>query len=79
MEIRKRKFIWIEHTLRKNDSDIARQLCKWNPQGTRGRGMPRSSWRRTTLTGCGKRSRSDLRLIATDREGWRIFVAYLCS
>jgi hypothetical protein len=38
MEIRKRKFRWICHTLRKDDE-----------QGNRGRGRARNSWRRSTL------------------------------
>jgi hypothetical protein len=43
-EIRKRKFGWIGHTLRKDDSERYKVALQWNPQGTRGRGRPRNSW-----------------------------------
>jgi hypothetical protein len=65
-EIRKHKFSWIGHTLHKDDKDDS-EPCKaalqWNPQGTRGRGRPRNSWRQTILIESGKHSWSDLRFI----------------
>jgi ribosomal 50S subunit-associated protein YjgA (DUF615 family) len=42
-EIRKRKFVWIGHTLRKDDSEPCKAALQWNPQGTRARGRPRNS------------------------------------
>jgi hypothetical protein len=57
-EIRKRKFGWIGHTLRKDDSEPCKAALQWNPQGTQGRGRPR-----TTLNESGKHSWSDLRFI----------------
>jgi hypothetical protein len=77
--IRKRKFGWNGHTLRKDDSEPCKAALQWNPQGTRGRGRPRNSWRRTTLNGSGKHSWSDLKFITRSREGWRRFVDNLCS
>jgi hypothetical protein len=78
-EIRQRKFGWIGHTLRKDDSEPCKAALQWNPQGTRRRGRPRNAWRRTTLNESGKHSWSDLRFIARNREGWRRFVDNLCS
>jgi hypothetical protein len=78
-EIRKRKFGWIGHTLRKDDSEPCKAALQWNPQGTRRSGRPRNSWRRTTLTVSKKHSWSVLRFIARNREGWRRFVDNLCS
>ena len=43
--IRKRKWRWIGHTLRKPASNITHLSLEWNPQGVRLRGRP--SWRRT--------------------------------
>ena len=37
LEIRKRKFIWIGHTLRKEDGEIPKAALHWNPQGNRKR------------------------------------------
>jgi hypothetical protein len=42
-EIRKCKFGWIGHTLRKDDSEPCKAALQCNPQGTRGRGRPRNS------------------------------------
>jgi hypothetical protein len=78
-EIRKRKFGGIGHTVHKDDSEPCKAALRWNPQGTRGRGRPRNSWRRNTLNESGKHSWSDLRFIASSREGWRRFVDNLCS
>jgi hypothetical protein len=78
-ELRKRKFGWIGHILHKDDSEPCKAALHWNPQGTRGRGRPRNSSRRTTLNESGKHSWSDLRFIARNREGWRRFVDNLCS
>jgi len=46
LEVRKRKFRWIGHTLRKEDGEIPKAALLWNPQGNRKRGRPRNSWRR---------------------------------
>jgi hypothetical protein len=78
-EIRKRKFGWIGHTLRKDDSEPCKAAMQRNPQGTRGRGRPINSWRRTTPNESGKHSWSDLRFISRNREGWRRFVDNLYS
>jgi hypothetical protein len=43
-EIRRRKFGWIGHTLRKDDCGLCKAALQWSPQGTRGRGRPRYSW-----------------------------------
>jgi hypothetical protein len=47
LEIRKRKFRWIGHTLRKEDGEIPKVALLWNSQGNRERGRPRNSWRRS--------------------------------
>jgi hypothetical protein len=44
-EKRKHKFGWIGHILRNDDSEPCKAALQWNPQGTRGRGRPRNSWR----------------------------------
>jgi len=49
LQIRKHKWGWPGHTLRKPSDDIARQALEWNPQGKQGRGRSRNTWRRTML------------------------------
>jgi hypothetical protein len=44
LQIRKRKFRSIGHTLRKEDGAIPKAALLWNHQGNRKRGRPRNSW-----------------------------------
>ena len=54
LEIRKRKFRWIGHTLRKEDGEIPKAALHWNPQGIRKRGRPKNSWRRSVIKEMGR-------------------------
>ena len=54
LEIRKRKFRWIAHTLRKEDGETPKAALHWNPQGNRKRGRPRNSWRRSVIKEAGR-------------------------
>jgi hypothetical protein len=49
LEIRKRIFRWIGHTLRKEDGEIPKATLQWNPQESRKRGRPKNSWRRSVI------------------------------
>ena len=70
LEIRKRKFSWIGHTLRKEDGEIPKAALLWNPQGNRKRGRPRNSWRRSVVKEAG-RSWNELRFLSADRQKWK--------
>jgi hypothetical protein len=70
LEIRKRKFRWISHTLRKEDGEIPKAALLWNPQENMKRGRPRSSWRRSVIKEAG-RSWNELRFLAADRQKWK--------
>jgi len=43
LEIRKRKFRWICHTLRKEDGEISKAALLWSPEGSRKRERPKNS------------------------------------
>ncbi|VDO56751.1 unnamed protein product [Schistosoma margrebowiei] len=45
-EIRKRRWKWIGHTLRKSSNRITRQALTWNPEGKGKRGRPKNTLRR---------------------------------
>ncbi|VDP04130.1 unnamed protein product [Schistosoma margrebowiei] len=45
-EIRKRRWKWIRHTLRKSSNCITRQALTWNHEGKRKRGRPKNTLRR---------------------------------
>jgi hypothetical protein len=80
-EIKRRRWGWIGHTLRKPGNTIARQALTWNPQGKRRRGRPRNTWRReleANTRDAGLRWQQ-LVTVAQDRDRWRTVVNGLCS
>ena len=78
LEIRKRKFRWIGHTLRKEDKEVPKAALLWNPQGNRKRGRPKNSWRRSVMKEA-SRSWNELRFLAADRQKWKGLKDNLCS
>lgn len=80
-EIRKRKWRWIGHTLRKPSTSITRQALTWNPQGKRKRGRPKNTWRRDLAADTKEMGYTwkELEKIAQDRGHWRKVVDGLCS
>ncbi|CAH8612789.1 unnamed protein product [Schistosoma curassoni] len=49
-EIRKKRWKWIGHTLRKAPNCVTRQALTWNPEGQRKRGRPKKTLRREMET-----------------------------
>ena len=78
--IKKRKWRWIGHTLRKDPTSIVRQSLDWNPQGKRRRGRPVLTWRRTLDKELKTISLSwnETKARAQDRPRWRKVVDDLC-
>ena len=79
-EIKKRKWKWIGHTLRKGEGAVEREALEWNPQGRRKRGRPKNSWRRTVeseIAGT-RMTWREVKRLAEDRGEWRLFVDALC-
>jgi hypothetical protein len=80
LQIRKRKWGWMGHTLWKPMEDIARQAPKWNPQGKWGRGRPKNTWWRTVLGEAkGMKKTWAIKCDAKNRVWWSILVDALCS
>ena len=80
ISIKKRKWGWIGHTLRKPPDDITRQSLEWNPQGRRRVGRPRQSWKRSIqddLKRSGK-TWAQTKKEAPNRVRWRSVVTALC-
>ena len=80
-QVRKRKWAWVGHTLRRPSNSITRQALHWNPQGKRKRGRPKNSWRRDTekeMKILGKNWK-ELQQLAEKRRLWRLFVDGPCS
>jgi hypothetical protein len=70
--VRKRKYEWIVHTLRKDYEEIPKAALQWIPQGVRKRGRSKNSWRRSAIKEAG-RSWNELRFLAADRQKWKEF------
>ena len=80
-ELRKRKWKWVGHTLRKEKPCITQQALRWNPQGKRRRGRPRNTWRRNTEKQMGEMGYSwgDIERLAQNRVRWKSVVGGLYS
>ncbi|VDP41003.1 unnamed protein product [Schistosoma margrebowiei] len=80
-EIRKRRWKWIGHTLRKSSNCITRQALTWNPEGKRTSGRPKNTLRRIIEADMKTMNYNwtQLERIAQDRVGWRMLVSGLCS
>ena len=80
-EIKKRKWGWIGHTLRKPAANITRQALDWNSQGKRKVGRPKQTWRRSIeakakTTGM---TWAELKKTSQNQVRSRSVVAALCS
>ena len=81
IHIRRKKWKWIGHTLRKPHNSVTKQALFWNPQGKRNRGRPKNNWRRSAeqeLRQIGLRW-TQIEHQAQDREQWKKTVNELCS
>ena len=47
VEISRRKWRWVSHTLRKDQSDITREAIIWTAEGKHKRGRSKLTWQRT--------------------------------
>ena len=81
IEIKRRKWHCIGHTLRKPISSITRQALTWNPQEKRKRGRPRNTWRRDMESEVRKMGYTwqEIITLAQRRIWWRAFIDGPCS
>ena len=79
--IRRRRWRWLGHTLRKPPRSSGRQALNWNPQGQRKRGRQRNTWRRELEMDIKRTGQTwkQLERIAQDIWDWRANVGGLCS
>ncbi len=77
LTIKQRKWRWLGHTLRKGQDDITNQSLKWNPQGNRKVGRPKSTWKRELQNELKKeinKTLSEASTVAASKEKWRDLV-----
>jgi hypothetical protein len=74
-----KKKVWMgwPHT-KKEDGEIPKAALLWNPQGSRERARPKTSWRRLVIKESG-RSWNELRLLMADRQKGRELIVSLYS
>ncbi|VDO73619.1 unnamed protein product [Schistosoma curassoni] len=79
--IRKRRWKWIEHTLRNSSNCITRQAPIWNPEEEWKRGRPNIRVSREIESDIKRMNKNwkELELIDQDRVGWGMLVWGLCS
>jgi hypothetical protein len=81
IQIKRRKWRWIGHTLRKPTGSIEKSVLDWNPQMARRRGHPKKTWKRTIEDEAMEAGKtwSEVKRMAVDRTRWRRFTDALCS
>ena len=80
-EIRRRRWRWIGHVLRRPPTAISRVALRWTPAGKRSRGRPKETWRRTVEAEMNLQGWkwNTLEKSAKDRDEWRSLVGALCA
>jgi hypothetical protein len=78
--LRKYRWRWINHILRKRTDDITRVALRWTPKGKEERQTQKPAWRRTV-----EKELQDINLIwgevekiAKSREDWEFLILTLC-
>ena len=81
LEIKKRRWKWIGHLLRRPADHIARIALRWTPDGTRRRGRPKETWRRTVESEMKEQgwTWSYLERQAQDRSQWFSLTDAFCT
>jgi hypothetical protein len=77
-QIKRGKWNWIGHKLRKEAGVIEKTALEWNHQGYGRRSRPRRTWRRTIedeIRGT-RRSWTEVKGIAGDRINWKLWMPY---
>jgi hypothetical protein len=79
-QIKRRKWTWIGHTLRKGNETVEREVLDWNPQGKRRRGRPNLMWQRLVHNEALEKGKSwsEVKRMARDRTRWQRFVDAVC-
>ena len=81
VQVLRRKWNWLGHTLRKPRDNITRHALRWNPQGRRRPGRPRTTWRRSLEKEARQLGKTweQIEATAQDRRRWKSLVSDLCS
>ena len=81
-EIRRKRWRWTGHVLRKDTDNNSFIAMTWAPEGKRKIGRPKTTWRRTVEKERGEMGWSSwhqARTVAKDRDRWRCCIEALCA
>ena len=81
-EIRRRRWNWIGHIMRRDREEHCVTALEWRPEGRRRPGRPKTTWRRMAedeRRTAGWQSWVTVRALAADRGGWKENVKALCA
>ena len=81
-EIRRRRWNWIGHIMRKNREEHCVTALEWRPEGRRRPGRPKTTWRRMVEEErriAGWQSWTTVRALAANRSAWKDNVKTLCA
>ena len=81
-ELRRRRWNWLGHILRREGSDDCKTALGWQPEGIRARGRPKTTWRRTIekeRNTAGWSSWNATKIAARDHNKWKDSVTALCA
>jgi hypothetical protein len=81
IQIKKRKWNWIGHTLRKLTGTVAKTALDWNPQVARTCGRHRNTWRKTVEEEAREAGKTwkEVKRLTANRTRWRSFTDAICS
>jgi hypothetical protein len=73
IQIKRRKWYWIGHTLWKGNEAIEKEALEWNPQGKQRRGRPKQTRRRSVHNAALEEGKSwgEVKKLARKRIRWR--------
>ena len=76
MQIKKRKYRWIGHTLRRPITEVQREALTWELEGSRRRGAPKLTWRRKLTSELRELDKTweEIEALSQVRTSWRRFV-----
>ena len=80
-EVRRRKWSWIGHVCRMDQTALPRTALRWTPEGKRKRGRPKETWRRSVEKEMKAQHLTWEKITkkAQDREQWRQFADAFCT
>ena len=81
-EVRRRRWNWLGHVLRRDGDNDCFTALGWTPEGRKARGRPKTTWKGTVERErhkAGWKSRSVAKAAARSRECWSENVSALCA